>query len=191
LQARVEASLLKPRPTEEYQGTLRGIQADVTELTILVETLLASARECGAEAMPLRLNVAIEELASEWAAKTGALDRIVVTAQEATIKISREELGIILGNALDNALKFSPQETRIEVAVTAPARLTITDRGEGIPDDAKELVFDRFYRTDSSRTRAAGGMGIGLSVLRRLVEASDGTAWFEDANPGTRLVIEW
>jgi signal transduction histidine kinase len=61
----------------------------------------------------------------------------------------------------------------------------VTDRGPGLAVDQLEAVFERFYRIDPARSRAAGGSGIGLAIVRALAEAMGGSAWAESAGPGT------
>ena len=63
-------------------------------------------------------------------------------------------------------------------------RLSVRDEGPGLAPDQLEAVFERFYRVDPARSRAAGGSGIGLAIARALAEAMDGQAWAESAGPG-------
>jgi signal transduction histidine kinase len=69
------------------------------------------------------------------------------------------------------------------------AELTVADDGAGIPDDERERVFDRFYRTQSSRSRESGGTGLGLPIVRDLVRAHGGTIKLLDNEPGVRAVV--
>ena len=63
--------------------------------------------------------------------------------------------------------------------------ITVTDRGPGLASDELEAVFERFYRIDPARSRASGGSGIGLAIVRALAGAMGGRAWAESAGPGT------
>ena len=65
------------------------------------------------------------------------------------------------------------------------AELAVTDQGPGLAADQLEAVFERFYRIDPARSRAAGGSGIGLAIVRAIAEAMGGRAWAESAGPGT------
>ncbi len=96
-------------------------------------------------------------------------------------------IGTALRNLLDNAVKFSPPEERIEVTTrqqNGHVLLTVRDFGPGIDPDLRERVFDRFYRADTHLTRATGGTGLGLAICRGFVEAHGGAVWADQAEPG-------
>jgi len=83
----------------------------------------------------------------------------------------------VLGNLVANALQHTPETARITVRVgTADddAVLEVADRGPGMTQEDAQRVFERFYRTDSSRARASGGTGLGLSIVDSLVYAHGG-----------------
>ena len=83
----------------------------------------------------------------------------------------------VLGNLMANALQHTPATTRIAVRVGTvgdEAVLEVSDEGPGLETVDAQRVFERFYRTDSSRTRASGGTGLGLSIVDSLVRAHDG-----------------
>jgi signal transduction histidine kinase len=62
--------------------------------------------------------------------------------------------------------------------------VSVTDQGPGLAADQLEAVFERFYRVDAARSRAAGGYGIGLAIVRALADAMSGQAWAESEGPG-------
>lgn len=96
----------------------------------------------------------------------------------------------LFANLLDNAVKFSPQGASIEIAAEEAQdamMITITDKGAGIPDAEKEKVFRHFYRGDTSRSTE--GNGLGLSLVKAIVEQHQGKITLEDANPGLKVVV--
>ena len=97
-------------------------------------------------------------------------------------------------NVLDNAAKYAPAGTPIEISARldgAHAILTISDHGPGIPPEAQERVFDMFYRVENG-DRQKAGTGLGLAISKGLIEAQGGTIRAEAARAdgtGTRIVI--
>jgi len=84
----------------------------------------------------------------------------------------------VLGNLVTNALTHTPPAAKVTVRVGTvgdDAVLEVADTGPGLDPDERERVFERFYRTDESRTRASGGSGLGLSIVAALVAAHGGT----------------
>ena len=100
-------------------------------------------------------------------------------------------LGQAINNLLDNALKYTPSGGSVRLAVRAEPRavtFTITDNGPGIPVAEREAIFRRLYRGDSSRSQR--GLGLGLSMVKAIVEAHGGTVTVDDApGGGARFVV--
>lgn len=97
----------------------------------------------------------------------------------------RDRLQQVASNLLSNAVKFTPDggQVRLDLAVTdGTYQLTVTDTGIGIPADFVAHVFDRFRQADASTTRAFGGLGLGLSIVKELVELHGGSV--TAASPG-------
>jgi PAS domain S-box-containing protein len=83
----------------------------------------------------------------------------------------------VLGNLIENAVKYSPQGGEVRLAVTADescVRFRVTDEGIGIPEAERERVFEKFYRLDANMTRGIGGSGLGLYICRELVKQMSG-----------------
>ncbi|SEP15789.1 cell wall metabolism sensor histidine kinase WalK [Paenibacillus sp. OV219] len=91
--------------------------------------------------------------------------------------IDKYRFGQIMSNLLNNALKFTPQNGTVTVQikeVNSMVSIMITDTGIGIEEKDLSLVFERFYRVDKSRDRKSGGGGLGLTIVKKLVEAHNG-----------------
>jgi two-component system sensor histidine kinase MprB len=116
----------------------------------------------------------------------GAL--IDVSAERCVVSGTEQGLQRAVSNLLDNAIKWSPPGEPIEVAVTEDGEVRVRDRGPGIPAEDLPRVFDRFYRSASSR--GMPGSGLGLAIVRRVAEGHGGTA-VAAARPGggTEMVL--
>lgn len=95
----------------------------------------------------------------------------------------------VVTNLIGNARRFTADESPIElrIGVDATARrgwVEVVDHGEGVPDQIKEKIFQRFWRADTSRTRETGGSGLGLSIVASIVEALHGTVGVTDTPGG-------
>ncbi|HVR09208.1 MAG TPA: ATP-binding protein, partial [Thermoanaerobaculia bacterium] len=98
----------------------------------------------------------------------------------------------VVWNLLSNAIKFTPRDGAVEVSVEAApgeVRIAVRDSGMGIAPRFLPYVFDRFRQADSSTTRTHGGLGLGLSIVRHLVELHGGTAQVESGGEGCGAVF--
>jgi signal transduction histidine kinase len=109
-----------------------------------------------------------------------------------------DRLQQIIWNLLSNAIKFTPEGGRVEVRLgrcDSQVEITISDTGQGIDPELLLHVFDRFRQCDSSSRRRHGGLGLGLSIVRQLVELHGGTVTAESpgagAGPPSRSCCRW
>ena len=103
-----------------------------------------------------------------------------------TVQADEEMIEQVLINLLDNAVKYTGENGRIIIRAGLEAKflkIDIEDTGQGIQAEHLDRIFERFYRVDTSRSRATGGTGIGLAVVKGLVEAHGGRVWAE-STPG-------
>ena len=109
------------------------------------------------------------------------------------VDVDTERIGEVLANLLENALRHTQAGGNVTLAAARDgdtAVLTVADNGDGLARDELERIFERFYRTDTARSRDRGGSGIGLTISRAIVEAHGGTLRAESEGPGkgTRFV---
>ncbi len=108
--------------------------------------------------------------------------------------VDSEKLERILLNLLSNAIKHTPSGGHITVALKdsdTVVTLSVKDDGEGIAEERKEIIFDRFRQANSSMTRASEGCGIGLALTKALVELLQGRMWFESrVGQGSEFFVE-
>jgi PAS domain S-box-containing protein len=111
-------------------------------------------------------------------------------APRVTVRGDRKRLMQVMTNLLSNAAKFSPPEGAVDVQVQRSAdrvRVSVGDRGPGIPEEFRSRIFGRFAQADSADSRIKGGTGLGLAISKRLVELMQGRVGFEDRPGGGTL----
>jgi two-component system sensor histidine kinase VicK len=94
---------------------------------------------------------------------------------------------LALVNLLNNAIRFSPQGSTITVGTVAEGDQVLAwvqDQGIGIAADKLEKIFEEFYQIEPPNTRRYGGLGIGLTIAKGIIEAQDGRIWAESEGPG-------
>ena len=128
-----------------------------------------------------RRAVAVARAAAEGG---GEALSVVGPANDAPVaaRADRRRLAQVLRNLLRNAVTYTPPGgvVRVEVAREGPdVAIRVIDTGSGIPAEHLPLVWERFHRVDPSRSRSTGGMGLGLAVVRQLVEGMGGRVWAE------------
>lgn len=175
---------LRTRNTEEYKAGLDAVLEDNERVETLVARMLQLAH---AEETPHRsgelsdLAQTVEQTVQEL--KTYATARQVsvdVSLMSATVQLAAEDVRTVLTNLIVNAIQHSDECSRVAVRVflhpeeTNAATLEVEDFGEGIQSKDLPLLFDRFYRADTSRSRQTGGAGLGLAICKRIVDAAGG-----------------
>jgi two-component system sensor histidine kinase EvgS len=121
------------------------------------------------------------------------ISKISVPDKPVIIKGNEAKLHRVFTNLLDNAQKFTPSGGSVSLTLKEEAErleITVEDTGEGIPEGALRKVFDRFYQVDSSSTRKHGGVGIGLSISKNIIEKHDGILAVQSkAGEGTKITV--
>ncbi|MBV9348276.1 MAG: PAS domain S-box protein [Pseudolabrys sp.] len=119
-------------------------------------------------------------LATEY----GLQVRLNAEQGELCVKADPDRLVQVITNLLSNAIKFSPRGEEVVVAIgrrVDAVRITVRDRGSGIPEEFRGRIFDRFAQADSSDARQKGGTGLGLSIVKEIVARLAGDLGFESA----------
>jgi heavy metal sensor kinase len=182
LLGQVEVALRRDRSADEYKQTLQAVHQQADRLRKIIEALLFLARADAEARLPDRERLDLgawvtDHVRTAWGDHPRAAD-IRVEAEPATATAHPVLLGELVNVLLDNACKYSPPGTPIIVRV-GPAgdgvELSVTDTGSGIAAADMEHIFEPFVRSDEARRRGIEGLGLGLSVARRIAEAHGGT----------------
>jgi two-component system, OmpR family, sensor histidine kinase CiaH len=178
---RANAEFLQQEQPENAE--VRDIVGETDRLSALVDALLAVARDDSnaSRATHAQLDLAEVTRASVTSFQSVASDRGLeltqATPEHLGVYGDRDQLRQVLVILLDNAVRYTPAGGRIHVQARPngkDALLTVHDTGIGIPPDALEQVFERFYRGDEARNRQSGGVGLGLAIARELVSRHSG-----------------
>jgi len=194
LRGETEVALSKTRTIDEYQQSLFLINDEAERLSRIVEDLFILARQpIDAPAALIKEELSLNEMVRDCvrAAQVLALRkgvRLETMNDSAPLVCNGDEelLKRMILNLLDNAVKYTPKGGEILVALAREngiARILVRDTGVGIPESDQLRVFDRFYRVDKARSRELGGAGLGLSIVRWIVEAHEGKISI-DSTPG-------
>jgi signal transduction histidine kinase len=171
------------------------LQQDLLEMETLVKEGVTYARTLhGAAEVPCRIDpdALFDSLVFDYidagqdVSLQGRIDNALVTRPQA--------LHRILGNLIDNALKYAgAAEITVAALQDGQVRISVLDRGSGIPEDALEAVFQPFYRLEASRNRHTGGTGLGLAIARQLTLAMNATLSLHNRADGgleARLILK-
>ena len=171
---------------------LETIERNSNRLTNLIEDLLTISRlESGQITLQLR-GIPLRPFASSLLAElqTRAKERGTTIVNEIpeglTGRADPDRLEQVFVNLIENAIKYGRPHGRVTVrgrAINSHVELCVADDGPGIPAEARERVFERFYRIDKARSRDAGGTGLGLAIVKHIVQSHGGKVWVESA-PG-------
>ena len=159
-------------------GTIASLREEARLLERLVDDLqeLAVADSGGLQLDlgPVDLRAMSDGVAAAFAAQAQAQGVDISVSGHGTAWADESRVGQVLRNLLSNAVTHAPAQSTVEVEV-ASARVSVIDRGPGIPAVDLPHVWERFYRVEGSRSRDTGGRGLGLAIVKRLVEAQNGS----------------
>ncbi len=183
IRGEADVALSQERGASEYREALAVVLDESRRLSRLVDDLLNLAR---ADAGRVRLQVSdfyFNELLAECCRTLGPLAaarqvRLECPAgPDIPFRGDEQLLRRLILNLVDNAIRYTPAPGRVAVTLQAEehgVQLRVSDTGPGIPPDAAPHVFERFYRVDRARSREDGGFGLGLSIVKWIVETHHG-----------------
>jgi signal transduction histidine kinase len=173
--------------TAEQQGALQIISDKTNEITRLIDDIITLQRidagnlqlEVVAMAELLQTAVAAHRLVAD---KKGLTIEAAVPAVQGWVFIDKGRINQVLDNLIGNAMKFSPDGGTIAISMYEEDNsvyVVISDQGIGMPSEKHQRIFERFYQIDGSSRRRFGGTGIGLAIVKRIVDAHNGKIWVE------------
>jgi len=178
-----EVGLQKQGEVSDYVDIIGSMLEEVSRLTRLVESLLTISRADAGHVPINRADIRLMDLVTEAAGLLEVLaeekNQTLAVEGDPELVISADRLILrqAFVNIIDNAVKYSPLRATIMVIVASAcgeAIVDVKDDGPGIASEHQARIFDRFYRVDKSRSREAGGAGLGLSIVKWAVEVNGG-----------------
>lgn len=166
---------------DEVRDVLRTVIEDADHLNLVLANLLDLARTRAGELIPSTQPILIEEVIGAVLQRMARrLDRVsirtTIRPDLPAVEADPVQIGQVLANILENAARFSPDGSTIEISAArwrSSVQVRVTDQGPGIPTEDRERVFEEFYRRDAGGAR--GGTGLGLAISRAIVHAHGGT----------------
>jgi two-component system, OmpR family, phosphate regulon sensor histidine kinase PhoR len=172
-----------PAITERF---LKIIDRNTQRLDLLIQDLLTiSALESGRmklDLQPVELRPLVEKVFTDLNAKAVTKKvRLINELPEFTASADVNRLDQVFANLVDNAIKYGRAEGTVTVGGKklddGKLEISVSDDGPGIPAEALDRVFERFYRVDKARSRDQGGTGLGLSIVKHIAQAHGGEVW--------------
>ena len=184
------ATFLKEQIPQKHEDQMEVIIRSAMRLKTIIEDMATIAHKDEGQSRVRRSPFSISQLVE------GVVHRFREVAEKKEIKFSydipsgdllmidgeREKIDVALANLVQNAITFTDPGGQVGIKAEGASgyiKVFVVDNGIGIPADALEHVFDRFYQVESHLTRKHGGMGLGLSIAKTMVEMHNGQIWCE------------
>ena len=183
------ASYAEKRAPEKLRKSMRFLVASTVRMRTMVDAMLTIQRLDAGTAF-LRLTTVdvrdvIDKVVTDFepmAELEGHSLTVNMPDELPLIHADPEKIGLILSNLLSNAIKFTPESGQIEVAAQSYLKgilVSVRDNGGGIAPEDQERIFERFYQARAEHIAGHGGMGLGLTIVKHLVELHEGQIWLE------------
>jgi len=195
---RGQLELLQAGKIEYDSETIDSLMEDAVVLSRLIEDLrqlsIVEAGQLDLELAPVSVEDVLQEIAARFKHETSLKHLVLEQKSEPglpPIVADRVRLGQVLSNLVANSIVHTPEGGSIMVEARRTeghVTFSVRDTGTGVSGEDLPLLFERFYRTDRSRSRETGGAGLGLSIAKSMVEARGGRIWIDStAGKGTAI----
>ncbi len=181
---------------QDLNEAMGRIESEAIRMSGLVESLLTLTRMDELENLKKKPSDLIElaqaSIKDASVANQEISFRVATDMKSCNLEIDGDRIKQVLTNLLANAARFAPKSSEVTVEIkdhTDKIRVSVIDRGEGVPEGLREKIFDRFYRIDNSRNRETGGSGLGLAIAKSIIDAHEGKIWVEETPGGGATFI--
>ncbi len=187
-----------PRSREEY---LAIIQEETRHITDMVDQLFQLAKIDENSFTIKRKKLALYPLLRQTQNRMYPLleekdiDLHITCSDNVSIFMDETRFQQVMNNTLDNAIRYSPQQSDVSIHVKEEANyvvISVSDEGPGVPEESLPYLFDRLYRLEKSRSRVHGGSGIGLAIVKEIVEIHGGEVYAKNLkHGGLSIIMHW
>ncbi len=187
-------------PVELYKEFMVDIADEIDRENKIITDLLSlvkmDKRASDLNIESIQLNEVLERLLKRLRpiAKQRNIDVLFESVREVRLEADETKLALALSNLIENAIKYNVEYGFVKVTCDADhqfALITVEDNGIGIPKDAQEHIFERFYRVDKSHSREIGGNGLGLAIARNAILMHRGSIQLEsEEGKGTKFFVK-
>jgi two-component system heavy metal sensor histidine kinase CusS len=201
LRGEAEVVLAKARTGLEYQDHLGSALEEYQRLASLIDSLLFLARAENPQTQIKREELDMKKelgILQEYYGPSAGESNIAVTVEAPEgllLKVDRSLFQRAVGNLVENAMIYTPPGGSLVMEASAGEGKTlveVSDTGKGIPADQVSKVFDRFYRVDPSRSLSSGGSGLGLSIVKSIMDLHGGTVEIKSQEgKGTQIILSF
>jgi anti-sigma regulatory factor (Ser/Thr protein kinase) len=194
----VDAILSNPTDTiEEQRKWLIYIKNEAIRMSTLTNNLLKLTRENQTKPVNVKFDLSevLEDICINFEVFAFEKNRTLKTEIQKNIQLNGDESSIrqLVTILLDNAVKYSTEYAIIEVILRREkkTKIIVSNTGSEIPQQDIAHIFDRFYRSDSSRTKTTGGFGLGLSIAKKITDEHKANISCKSANNKTEFTVEF
>jgi two-component system OmpR family sensor kinase len=199
MKGETELALRRPRSPDDYRQVLESSLEEIDRMTRIVDDLLFLSRadmgEIRMERRPVELDALVADIQRQAVVlgQEGGIDVLIKSLEPATVLGDEFRLRELVLNLVENAVKYSRPGGKVEMDLTAEGgnvRFSITDEGIGIPPEAQDRIFDRFFRTDLARAHCPKGTGLGLAICKWIAEVHHGRIEVQsELGKGSRFML--
>ena len=201
IRGEIEIALRKERTIEEYKEALNNSLNEITIIEQTINDLLFLAKNKKDLINEKEETFYLDELADESISELKSFAKLheitleLIVDDSAEIKGFPNLLKIAIKNAIKNAIQFSHKNSKVILTIfekNDEIVVSVQDFGIGIPKDEQSKIFEKFYRTDKSRNKNSGGTGLGMSIMKKIVDINSGRINIESTeNIGTTINLSF
>ncbi|MDD5028853.1 MAG: heavy metal sensor histidine kinase, partial [Rhodoferax sp.] len=197
LMTQTQVVLSQPRSAPDYKGVLESNSEELDRMARMIADMLLLAKADNGLVLPQReaveLGAEVQALFDYFEAVADEKQLQLALGGSATVPADRPMLRRAIANLLSNAIRHATPGSTVQVVLTNTTQTTsirVTNRGDTLPPELLERIFDRFFRADPARARSSEGTGLGLAITRSIVLAHGGRITASSGDGITTLVID-